>query len=217
MALLPIFLKVAGKPVLVVGAGTLAVPRVAALLELDAQVSVVAPEARAEITTWANEGRIQWQQRRFEPQDVDGNLLVYAATGKREVDRSVAQQARIRSVPCNAIDDPAYCDFYSPAVVRRGDLQIAISTNGQSPALAQQVREQLERRFDPSWALRIAELGQRRRQLIASMPAGAERNQVLHQLASDQLHAKKWYGLWQRTQKLFLQWRKSKDDQVWLT
>ena len=217
MGLLPIFLKVAGRPVLVVGAGNLALPKIATLLELGAQICVVAPQARAEIRKWASEGRIQWQQRPYEQRDVDGNLLVYSATGKPEVDRSVSQQARLRGVPCNAIDDPSYCDFYSPAVVQRGDLQIAISTNGQSPALAQQIRQQLEERFDPSWASRVAELGQRRRDRMALIPAGDERNRVLHQLASDQLNVEKPSTLWQRTQNFLMHWRKSKDDQVWLT
>ena len=217
MALLPLFLKVSGKSVLVVGGGNLAVPKVATLLELGAQICVVAPQAREEIKKWASDGRIQWRQRPYERQDVDGNLLVYSATGKPEIDRSVSQQARLRGVPCNAIDDPAFCDFYSPAVVQRGDLQIAISTNGQSPALAQQIRQQLEGRFDPSWALRVAELGQRRREMMASMPAGDERNRVLHRLASDQLNVEKRSTLWQRTQNFLMHWRKSKDDQVWLT
>ena len=213
MALLPIFLKLSGKSVLVVGGGNLAVPKVAVLLELGAQICVVAPRVRAEIKKWASEGRIQWQQRPYERHDVDGHLLVYSATGKREIDRSVAQQAQLRGVPCNAVDDPAYCDFYSPAVVQRGDLQIAISTNGQSPALAQQIRQRLERQFDSTWASRTAGLGEQRRRIMASLPAGEERNQILHQLVRDELDP----ALWQRTRRLFVQWLAAKDDQVWLT
>jgi precorrin-2 dehydrogenase/sirohydrochlorin ferrochelatase len=217
MALLPVFLKISGKPVLVVGAGQIAVPKIAALLELDARICVVAPQAKPEVETWASDGRIQWQQQPYEQRDVNGNVIVYAATGIREIDRRVAQHARLHGVLCNAIDDPSFCDFYTPAMVRRGDLQIAISTNGQSPALAQQIRQQLERQFDSSCDSRIADLGERRRQLLASMPAGPERNQVLHQLAQEVLDGMTCRTVWYRTRKRVVQWLKEGDDQVWLT
>ncbi len=139
MSLFPIFLKLQGEPALVVGGGALAQPKIEALLRSGAALRVVAPRASREISDWAQNGRVRWQPRDFQPGDVHGNRLVFAATGIRSVDRAVAEECRRQGVLCNAIDDPPYCAFYSPAVVQRGDLQLAISTNGQSPALAQQV------------------------------------------------------------------------------
>jgi precorrin-2 dehydrogenase / sirohydrochlorin ferrochelatase len=85
----------------------------------------------------------------------------------------------------NAVDDPDFCDFYMPAVVRRGDLQIAISTNGHSPALAQQLRQHLETEFDDGWAKRLLKIGERRREIIATTEPGTARTAELQQLARE--------------------------------
>jgi uroporphyrin-III C-methyltransferase/precorrin-2 dehydrogenase/sirohydrochlorin ferrochelatase len=183
MNLLPIFLKLKDARVLVVGGRALAQAKTEVLLEAGATVSVVAPKLELRIREFADEGRIHWHARRFEPADVLGNTLVFAATGVAEVDRQVAKESRAAGILCNAVDDPAYCDFYSPAVVRRGDLQIAISTNGQSPALAQQIRKRLEQQFEAGWAGSVDELGRQRQTVLRSTPPGEYRTEVLHALA----------------------------------
>jgi precorrin-2 dehydrogenase/sirohydrochlorin ferrochelatase len=185
MSLFPIFVKLEGRAVLVVGGGSLAEAKIAALLDAQAQVRVVAPQISPLIRERAGAGQVALERREFAAKDVASAELVFAATGRKEIDRAVVAAARQARVLANAVDDPEFCDFYMPAVVRRGDLQIAISTNGQSPALAQQLRQHLENEFDESWAQRIVELGERRRQVLEFTAPGPARTAALQQLARD--------------------------------
>ena len=185
MSLFPIFVKLDGRAALVVGGGALAEAKIVALLESHAAVRVVAPKVSEAIDRWIAERNVVWHGREFAPADVADADIVFAATGRAEIDRAVAAAARQARVLVNAVDDPAFCDFYMPAVVRRGDLQIAISTNGHSPALAQQLRQHLESQFEAAWAERLSELGERRRQVMAYTQPGPARTAALQQLARD--------------------------------
>src|SRR6266700_2640310 len=180
----PIFLKLDGRRCLVVGAGNVAEGKIRGLLEARASVEVVAPEAVWQIQKWAWEGVIGWKARAFEPSDLDQVSIVIAATSIREVNAQVFEQARLRNVLCNAVDDPDNCDFYYPAVVNRGDLQIAISTGGRSPALAQRLRHELEEQFGPEYETWLAELGEAREQLMTMELDVEARRKLLHQHAS---------------------------------
>jgi siroheme synthase-like protein len=179
----PIFLKLEGKRCLVVGAGSVGEGKIQGLLDAGASIDVVAPSATAAVQKWAWEGVLSWKARKFDPTDLDGMLVVVAATSSPELNASIFKEARDRKVLCNAVDDPANCDFYYPAVVRRGDLQIAISTNGRSPALAQRLRRELEEQFGPEYETWVAELGQARDQLMAETMDGEARRKLLHELA----------------------------------
>ena len=106
------------------------------------------------------------------------------ATASRELNASIYNEAQRRGVLCNVVDDPAYCDFYYPAVVRRGDLQIAISTNGKSPSLSQKLRQQLERQFGPGYAQWVAQLGETRKLVLASDLPPQKKRELLLSLAS---------------------------------
>src|SRR5713226_5786271 len=121
----PMFLKLEGRRCLVVGAGTVAEGKIRGLLEAGASVQVVAPEAVLQIQKWAWDGAVGWSPRGFQPHDLDGAFLVITATASPEVNAQVFHEARERKVLCNSVDDPEHCDFYYPAVVNRGDLQIA--------------------------------------------------------------------------------------------
>jgi precorrin-2 dehydrogenase / sirohydrochlorin ferrochelatase len=180
----PIFLKLEGRHCLVVGAGTGAEDKIRGLLKAGAAVVVVAPKAVPQIQNWAGEGVIAWLARSFEPRDLNRAFLVVAATSSHQLNREIFEQARLRNVLCNAVDDPENCDFYYPAVVRRGDLQIAISTNGRSPALAQRLRQELEKQFGPEYEAWVAELGEMRERLVASVEDRELRRRLLHALAS---------------------------------
>ena len=184
MTLFPIFLKLEGRSCLAVGAGTIGEPKIESLLTSGASVRVVAPQATAAVTEWARAGAITWEAREFNSTDLDGVFLVIAATSSREVNGAIFREARQRNILCNAVDDPEYCDFYYPAVVRRGDLQLAISTNGRGPALAQRIRRELEVQFGPEYGEWLEELGKIRQQLFASGIDPAERRRLLHELAS---------------------------------
>jgi precorrin-2 dehydrogenase/sirohydrochlorin ferrochelatase len=180
----PIFLKLESRPCLIVGAGVVAEGKIQGLLAERASVRVVAPEATAQIRQWAAAGVIEWEQRSFEPRDLEGTFLVIVATSSRDLNNRVFTAAHAKGILCNAVDDPANCDFYYPAVVRRGDLQIAVSTGGQSPALAQRIRQELEKQFGPEYASWVATLGKQREELAGADLDPDVRKRILHELAS---------------------------------
>ena len=184
MTLFPMFLKLEGRSCLVVGAGAIGEPKIESLLTSGASVRVIAPRVTAAVAEWARAGTIVWDAREFNSADLDGVFLVIAATSSRGVNGTIFREAQQRNILCNVVDDPEYCDFYYPAVVRRGDLQVAISTNGHSPALAQRIRRELEVQFGPEYGEWLAELGKIRQQLFASGMNPDERRRVLHELAS---------------------------------
>jgi precorrin-2 dehydrogenase/sirohydrochlorin ferrochelatase len=182
----PIFLKLEGRRVLVVGAGPIAEGKIRGLLDSRASVHVVAPDATQLIRYWTAAGAISWRVATFEPGDLDGIFIVIAATSSHELNTLIYREANLRGVLCNAVDDPDNCDFYYPAVVDRGDLQIAISTNGRSPALAQRLRQELEEQFGPEYETWVRELGEARDHLaVENLDAGI-RCELLHKLASQE-------------------------------
>jgi len=184
MSLFPIFLKLEGRQCLVVGAGKVGEPKIQSLLAARAQVVVVAPEATTTVQGWAESGSITWNRRGFESSDLDGVVLVIAATASEATNEAVFLEAKRRGILCNSVDDPEHCDFFYPAVVRRGDFQVAISTAGHSPALAQRLRSELEAQFGPEYAEWVNELGRVRQDLFAADMNPEERKQRLHELAS---------------------------------
>lgn len=184
MKLFPMFLKLEGRRCLVVGAGVIAESKIRSLLAAGATVRVVAPKARKSVVDWARAGVIAWDARAFETRDLDDTFLVIAATAMSELNALIFREAQARGILCNAVDDPQHCDFYFPAVVRRGDLQLAISTGGRSPALAQRLRREFEAQFSPLYAGWLYELGKSRDHLLASELDPERRRQILHVLAS---------------------------------
>lgn len=185
-SLFPMFLKLAGRRVLVVGAGKVGEPKIAGLLETGARIRVVALEASPTVLEWAHAGKIELELRAYAPEDIDGVFLAVVATASRSLNERIYQKAQSRGVLCNVVDVPDLCDFFYPAVVRRGDLQIAISTAGQSPSLAQRIRQQLEKQFGPGYATWVAELGETRKLILASDLDKERKLDLLHSLASRQ-------------------------------
>lgn len=183
MDLFPIFLKIAARPCMVVGAGSLAESKIESLRAAHAKVTVIAPTARASIVELAAAGEIEWRQREYVAGDLAGQFLVVAATDSAAVNRAVYHEAKERNVICNAVDDPPFCDFYFPSVVRRGDLQIAISTAGASPALAQRLRKEINEQLPLDAGDWVSDLGDLRREVIQMEPLNEERKWLLHQLA----------------------------------
>ena len=180
------FLKLSARPCLVVGAGTIAESKIASLLEAGGRVRVVAPEATPQVRSWAQANTIEWHQRPFHADDLKGMFLVVAATSSTELHERIFKVATQRGVLCNVVDVPPLCDFYYPAVVQRGALQIAISTAGQSPALAQRLRKQLEEQFGLEYEEWLAQLGEVRNQLQSAKLDAEERKRLLHEDASEE-------------------------------
>jgi precorrin-2 dehydrogenase/sirohydrochlorin ferrochelatase len=178
------FMKLEGKRCLVVGAGNVGEPKIGGLMDTGARVRVIALQASETVHDWARAGKITLELRAFAAEDLDGAFLAVVATASRALNGSIYREAQRRGVLCNVVDVPEFCDFYYPAVVRRGDLQIAISTNGQSPALSQKLRQQLERQFGPGYAQWVKELGETRRLILASDLDPERKRELLHSLAS---------------------------------
>ncbi len=185
MALFPAFLKLGGRRCLVVGAGAVAEEKIQSLLHAEAEVRVVAPRATRRIQGWARAKKLRWEARKFRPSDLTRVFLVVAATSSTALHTEIYKQARRRGVLCNAVDDPEHCDFYYGAVVRRGSLQIAISTGGHSPALAQRLRKQIEREIGSEYAWWLEEIGAARKRLFAKSISPERRRALLHGLASE--------------------------------
>jgi uroporphyrin-III C-methyltransferase len=183
MSLLPIFLKLDGRRGLLVGAGTVALDKVGSLLKTGLLLRVVAPKARPEIRALAAAGKLEWVQRAFESADLDGNFVVIAATDAAEVNAAVYRGSLDRGIPCNSVDDIPNCDFFFGSVVTRGDLQIAISTAGESPAVAQRLRREIDAQLPDDLGEWLRNLGDLRREVLHIHPRGDERKALLHQLA----------------------------------
>ena len=187
MSLLPIFLKLEGRRCLLVGAGTVALEKIGTLLKTGLRLRVVAPEAREEVRALAAEGKIEWVQREFEPADLDGNFIAIAATDVPEVNAQVYREAVARGIPTNSVDDIPNCDFFFGSVVSRGDLQIAISTAGESPAVAQRLRREIDEQLPQDLGPWLAKLGELRREVLGTHPRSEERRLLLHELAQRQI------------------------------
>jgi precorrin-2 dehydrogenase/sirohydrochlorin ferrochelatase len=178
------FVKLDGRQVLVVGAGRVGEPKIRGLLPTGARIRVVAYEASDAVREWDRLGQIVLEERGFVLSDLENVFLVVVATSSRDLNEFVFGEAHARGVLCNVVDVPEQCDFYYPAVVQRGDLQIAISSSGQSPSLAQRIRQQLEQKFGPGYARWVADLGETRRKILASDLDPERKRFLLQSLAS---------------------------------
>lgn len=183
MTLLPIFLKLDGRPGLVVGAGTVALEKINSLLKTGVKLRVVAPAARPEIQGLAADSHLEWICRPFDESDIDGQFIVIAATDDASVNAAVYRAAVERGVTCNSVDDIPNCDFFFGSVVRRGDLQIAISTAGESPAFAQRLRREIDEQLPQDLGEWLKNIGALRRDVLAAHPRNEERRLLLHELA----------------------------------
>ena len=182
------FVKLEGRLVVVVGGGEIAAGKITGLLRANAKIRLVAPRVHASLVPAIQTGKIDWVAREFAAGDLDGAALAIAATSAPGVNSNVYREAETRGILCNAVDDVENCHFYYGSVVERGDLQIAISTNGKSPALAQRLRRELEQQFGSEYGVWLEWLGAAR-ELLRAADGGSERTkQVLHHLASRSMY-----------------------------
>jgi siroheme synthase-like protein len=188
MSLFPIFVKLHGRLVVVVGAGEIALGKIEGLLRAGAKVRVIAPEVHVSFVHLIRSRKVEWVPRKFQSHDLDGAALVIAATSAPGVNAAVYREAEARGVFCNAVDDIENCHFYYGSIVQRGDLQIAISTNGKSPALAQRLRQELERQFGAEYEVWLEWLGAARELLRAADGGTESTKQMLHHLASKPMY-----------------------------
>jgi precorrin-2 dehydrogenase/sirohydrochlorin ferrochelatase len=180
------FMKLKGKRCLVIGAGKVGEPKIGGLIDTSASIQVVATAASDQVREWADAGKIELALRKFAVSDLEGRFLAVVATASNRLNKLVYREAQRRGVLCNVVDVPEYCDFFYPAVVQRGALQIAISTAGNSPSLAQMLRQQLEQQFGEGYTAWVDRLGATRQLILASDLNQERKSELLHSLASRQ-------------------------------
>ncbi len=147
IAYYPVFVNLRDKKCVVVGGGNVALRKVKALLDCGAKVTLISPKPRPEIGELCRKKAIHLIRRDYDKEDLEGAVLVFACTDLKKVNRKVAEDSKAREVLVNVVDDPGPSDFITPSFFRRGDLTIAVSTGGVSPALARKIRTNLEKSF----------------------------------------------------------------------
>lgn len=162
----PINLDISGRTCLVVGGGSVGTRKVKTLLKCGARVRVVAPKASGELRTLAADGCIDLKERPYAPADLEGVFLVIGATNDEAVNLNISRDAEARKILYNIADRPEACNFILPAIVNRGDLFLAVSTSGKSPALAKKLRKDLEKSFGDEYAVFLTLMGAVRTKLL---------------------------------------------------
>jgi siroheme synthase-like protein len=152
LASYPMFLNISGKRCVVIGGGQVARRKVRTLLEHGANVEIISPDLCPELNKLAETGEVKVLRRHYQAGDLQGAFLVIAASDDSEINRQVVKEAKGKSVLVNAADDPENSDFIAPSSVRRGDMTIAVSTTGRSPALTRKIRTRLEKEFGDEYA-----------------------------------------------------------------
>jgi precorrin-2 dehydrogenase/sirohydrochlorin ferrochelatase len=183
----PAILDIAGRRAVVVGAGKVGEGKIAGLLSAGAAVKVVSVTATAQVRRWADEGEIELELRPFESRDLDGGFLVIAATQDNDTNVRVFEEAERRQMLCNVVDVTHLCNFILPSIVRRGDLAIAVSTGGASPALARRIRISLGQCYGDEYAVAMELMGSLREELKARYPDPGDRKVIFERMVYSEL------------------------------
>jgi precorrin-2 dehydrogenase/sirohydrochlorin ferrochelatase len=186
MAKYPVFLELGGRRVVVIGGGTVALRKAQVLLDARARLVVVAEEASDVLTALCVQHGAELIRSRYAKQYIAGAVLVIAATNDAKVNEQVYRDCQALEILCNVVDDPEHCDFFVPAVVKRGDLQIAIGTEGNCPAYAGHLRQKLETMFTEEHGRFLGELERARKDIIDAVPASIDRKSLLGELVDDE-------------------------------
>ncbi len=147
----PIFLDIEGRNVVIVGGGNVCARKAETMMNYGARVTVISPEFTDEIEKWAKEGCLEIRRKKYEVSDLDGANIVIASTDDEAVNTQIATDCRQRRIPVNVVDVTHLCEFIVPAIIEKGSIQIAVSTGGQSPALARTLKEDLARTVGPEY------------------------------------------------------------------
>ena len=166
MSLYPVFLKLKDTPCLVIGGGTVAERKVIGLLKSEARITIISPELTEQLKRTVIEYAIDYRKREYCTGDVHGYRLVIASTDSCEVNRQVYREAEQENIPINSVDDPDNSSFFLPAVIRRGDLQVAISTSGHVPYFAKKLRQYFEKKLYAEIELDLKDLARLRKTIL---------------------------------------------------
>lgn len=162
----PVNLDIKNRKCLIIGGGSVGTRKVVRLVESGADVTVISPEFTGKLISLADEGRIVLKKRSYQSSDLEGVFLVIGASNNKELNRQISEDARRYNIMCNIVDLPEACDFILPSVVSRGDLLIAISTSGKSPAFAKKLRRNLEAEYGEEYAGFLKLMGAIRKKLL---------------------------------------------------
>ena len=187
MSYYPIFLQLERRTVLVVGGGSVALRKVETLLEYGALVRLVSLELTRPFMALMEKDQVAYLGPRFREEYLDGIFLVIAATDDHDLNHTISVSARSRGLLVNAVDQPEDCTFIVPSIVRRGDLSIAVSTSGKSPAFARRVREGLEQRFGDEYGIFLALMGKVRERVLALGLSQAENSRFFKEIVDADL------------------------------
>ncbi len=185
MAKYPIFLELSGRRVVVIGGGAVAVRKAQALLDAGARLVVVADRIDKMLTVLYKNKKAELIKSKYSKDYLAQAILAVAATNDHKLNRRIYKDCQKLEVLCNVVDEPELCDFFVPAVVKRGDLQIAIGTEGSCPAYAGHIRKKLEEIFTEEHGQFLAELQTLRKRIVEDVPEPAERKALLGELAGD--------------------------------
>ncbi len=185
MAKYPIFLELSGRRVVVIGGGAVAVRKAQALLAADARLVVIAERIDNVLTTLCRGKNAELIRSRYSKDYLAGAVLAVAATNNHQLNKQIYKDCQELEVLCNVVDEPELCDFFVPAVVKRGDLQIAVGTEGHYPAYAGHIRKKLEKIFTEEHGQFLFELETLRKRIFKDVSNPAERKAVLGRLADD--------------------------------
>ena len=187
MRYLPVSLSADGRDVTVIGGGVVAEQRIRMLLDAEARVTVISPDVTEAVEALARSGSIRLRLRKYEPGDLAGSWVAMVATNDAKVNQLAWQEAQEQGIPVNVADDPPKCDFVIPALVRRGDLTIAISTGGSSPALAARLRRRIAGMFGPEYERLLEVLNRLRSRLKESVPDPEERKNLHYRIVDSNI------------------------------
>lgn len=192
----PLCLNIAERLCVVVGGGRVAERKVGGILAASGRVRLVSPEVTPGLATLAGSGSIEWRKKAYRRQDLEGALLVFAATNRADVQQVIREDAQAAGMLINVADAPEWCDFQVPATIRRGDLTLSVSTNGRSPAVAAMVRRRLDREFGEEYGLLTALAALLRDQALAEEGDSEQTKilfqKILHDDIVDWLRARRW-------------------------
>ena len=195
----PILVDLRGKKALVVGGGKVAQRKVETLLEYWASVELVARDLTGELDRLRKSGTVRFLGRDFSEDHLEGAFLVVAATDDAALNRRVSRGAQQRGLLVNAVDQPADCNFIVPSIIRRGDLLVAVSTSGKSPAMAKRIRERLEGQFGPEYETALKLMGRVREAVLAAGLPQSENSRIFHAIAGSAvlqaIRAGDWEGV----------------------
>jgi precorrin-2 dehydrogenase/sirohydrochlorin ferrochelatase len=183
----PVYLDLRDRPCLVIGGGGVAERKALSLLEAEAEVTIISPTLTPTLQKLSESGKIVHRQKSFEENDLSGEFLVIAATDSPQVNIAAAQSCKKKHILVNVVVPPEESSFIVPSVVKQGELTIAVSTGGASPALAKKIRQELESKYGPEYAFFLDQLGAIRKRVLEEVGDEGKRSSIFQEIVDSEV------------------------------